>query len=132
MQPSLMTHDDDKEAFWALGVSKKGVTEPIAKWCVGVIHQSGYAGQHISFKTDQEPSILALKRAVAAAHVGETVPIESPVRSSKSNGRMEAALRVWQGQLRTQHIMLSARWGGELQSTAHCDFVFELFTSPKS
>ena len=60
MQPTLMMHDDGKEAFWALGVSKKGVTEPIVKWCADVIDQSGYVGQRITFKTDQEPSILAL------------------------------------------------------------------------
>ena len=52
-----MMYDDDKEAFWALGVSKKGVAEPIAKWCVDVIEQSGYIRQRITFKTDQEPSI---------------------------------------------------------------------------
>ena len=36
MQPTLTMYDDDKEASWALGVSKKGVTEPILKWCVDV------------------------------------------------------------------------------------------------
>ena len=33
--------------------------------------------------------------------MGETVPIESPVRASKSNGRMEGAVGIWQGQVRT-------------------------------
>ena len=53
----------------------------------GVLDQSGYEGQKISFKTDQEVSILALKKAIAALRIGETVPIESPVRASKSNGK---------------------------------------------
>ena len=52
-------------------------------------------------KSDKEPSILALQKAVSAERVGETVPIESPVRASKSNGRMENAVKVWQEQLRT-------------------------------
>ena len=52
-------------------------------------------------KTDQEPSILALKRAIAAERVGETVPLESPVRASKSNGMMENAAKLWQEHLRT-------------------------------
>ena len=51
MQPILIVYDDDKEAFWALGVSKKGVTEPIVKWCVDVIDQSGYVGQKITLQT---------------------------------------------------------------------------------
>ena len=71
MQPTLIMLDDDEEAFWALGVSKKGVTAPIAKLCVDVIDRSGYVGQKITFKTDQEPSILALKRAAAATHGGD-------------------------------------------------------------
>ena len=33
--------------------------------------------------------------------MGETVPVKSPVRDSKSNGMMEGAIRIWQGQLRT-------------------------------
>ena len=41
MRPTLMMYDDDKKAFWALGVSKKGRTVPIFKWCVDVIDQSG-------------------------------------------------------------------------------------------
>ena len=44
---------------------------------------------------------MALKKAVAATRVGETVPIESPVRASKSNGMMEGAVKLWQEQLRT-------------------------------
>ena len=52
-------------------------------------------------KSDQDPSILALKRAVAAARSGETVPTESPVRSSKSYRKMEGAIGIWQGQIRT-------------------------------
>ena len=54
MQPTLVMYDDDKKAFWALGVSQKGVTESIVKYVVGILDQSGYEGQQISFKTDQD------------------------------------------------------------------------------
>ena len=101
MQPTLVVYDDDKMAFWALGVEQKGVTEGIVRYLAGILDQSGYQGQKITVKSDQEPSILALKKAVAAERVGETVPIESPVRSSKSNGMMENAVKIWQEQLRT-------------------------------
>ena len=101
MQPTLVMYDDSKESFWALGVKQKGVTDSVVKYCVDTLDQSGYRGEKVTFKTDQEPSILALKKAVAVARVGETVPIESPVRASKSNGMMEGAVRIWQGQLRT-------------------------------
>ena len=99
MQPRLVIYDDSKDAFWAMGVRTKSVTEPLVRHFKGILDQSGYEGEKITMKSDQEVSIVALKRAVAAARLGETVPIESPVRSSKSNGRMENAIEVWQGQL---------------------------------
>ena len=46
---------------------------------VGTIEQSGYIEEKLTFQSDQEPSIVALKNAIAAARVGGTVPIESPV-----------------------------------------------------
>ena len=79
-----------------------------------MIDHSGSVGQKITFKTDQEPSIRVLKKAVAAARVGETVPIESPVRASKSNGRMEVAVRVWQGQLRTIKHYVERKMGSRI------------------
>ena len=113
MLPTLVMYDEDKQSFWAIGVAQKGVTDPIVKYCVGVIDQSGYQGERLTFKTDQEPSIVALKRAVSVARMGETVPIESPVRASKSNGMMEGAVKVWQDQLRALKHFTEARLGGE-------------------
>ena len=101
MQPTLVVLDDNKESVWALGVEQKGVTEGIVKFVAGILDQSGYQGQQLTMKSDQGPSILALKKAVAAERVGETLPIESPVSASKSNGRMGNAVKIWQEQLRT-------------------------------
>ena len=81
----------------------------MVKYGVGIIDESGYIGEKITFKSDREPSIVALKHAVSAARIGETVPIESPVRASKSNGMMENAVKIWQGQLRTIKHCVEAR-----------------------
>ena len=101
VQPSLVIFDDDKGAFWAIGTRTKTVTEQLVKYFKDILDQSGYIGEKITMKSDQEPSVVALKKAVAAARTGETVPIESPVRASQSNGRMEGAIGIWQGQVRT-------------------------------
>ena len=77
------------------------MTEGIFKYVAGILDQSGYRGQKLTMKSDQDTGILALKKAVAAERVGETFPIESPVRASKSNGRMEHAVKIRQEQLRT-------------------------------
>ena len=75
MQPSLIMYDDHMGAFWAAGVRAKGFSESIVKYVTAILDQSGYEGEKLTFKTDQEPSIVALKGAVAAARTGETVPI---------------------------------------------------------
>ena len=61
MQATLVLYDDDKRAFWAVGVAQKGPTEPIVKYVKDVLDQSGYEGEKITFKSDQEPAIVALK-----------------------------------------------------------------------
>ena len=69
----------------------------------------------MTFKCDQEPSIVAFKNAISAARVGETMPIESPVRAFKSNGIMEHALNSWQGQLRTVKHDVESRLGTHIE-----------------
>ena len=94
MQPCLVVYDDDKNAFWDVGIKSKAVTHSLVKCYKDLLDQSGYEGVKITMKSDQEPNILALKRAVAAARTGETVPIKSPIRSSNSNGKMEGAIGI--------------------------------------
>ena len=62
---------------------------------------AGYAGTKITIRSDQEPSIKAVKRAVAIKRAAVTAMIESPVRESKSNGRIERAVRTWRDQFKT-------------------------------
>ena len=61
-------YDDDKYAFWAIGVESKGPSETIAKYVKGVLDMTGYEGEKITLKTGQESSIIAPK-------------LESPVRA---------------------------------------------------
>ena len=56
----------------------KDVTEWLVKYVKDVLDQSGYNGEKIAIKSDQEPTMIALKRAVSAARVGETVPVDFP------------------------------------------------------
>ena len=74
MQVALVLYDDDRDSFWAVGIDAKGASEAMVQYGVGAIEQSGYIGEKLIFKSDQEPSIVALKNAIVAARVGETVP----------------------------------------------------------
>ena len=98
--PILVVYDSCKRAFWTVAVPQKGPVESIVKWCIDRLEDSGYIGEEITIKSDQEESIIALRKAISAARTGITTPVNSPVRCSKSNGQMERAVRGFQGQLR--------------------------------
>ena len=78
--PVLIAWDDGHRALWALPVDHKGAEEYVVNWLVRKIDEAGYSGVPLTIKTDQEPAIVALKRAVAIRRQAETTPIESPVR----------------------------------------------------
>lgn len=99
--PVLIWYDHVLKRLKALPVERTGVDDTVVKWCMGNIEEAGYSGSRITMKSDQEPAIVALKRASIVGRTAPTVPIESPVRESRSNGRIENAVRVWQGQFRT-------------------------------
>ena len=112
--PILILFDENHGAFWAMGMRSKAVNHPIVKWAVEKLNDSGYNGARITFKTDQEDTIVALKTAVAATRTGITTPIESPVRASKSNGRMERGVRTYTGHLRTIKVFTERTMGLEI------------------
>ena len=87
--------------FWPLGVKHKGVQQGPIKFLVDRLEEAGFSGERVTLKSDQEKAIVAYKTAIAASRKGETALIESPVRSSQSNGRAERAIRKWRDQHRT-------------------------------
>ena len=100
--PILIAFDHNSGAIWTLEVDKKGVESGIGvDWLTSRLDMAGYAGVKITIRSDQEPSIKAVKNAVAIKRAAVTAMIESPVRESKSNGRIERAVRTWRDQFRT-------------------------------
>ena len=115
MRAILVGYDHEKSGFWALPVERKGAQEEVVKWIVDKIDEAGYAGMAVTIKSDQEPAMIALKQAIAVRRKAETIPIESPVRESKSNGRIERAIRTWQAQFRTMRHHLESRIAEKLK-----------------
>ena len=109
MCPVLVGFDHVSNGIWALAVDQKGATRSSTKWVAGKIDEAGCAGTQVTIRSDQEESIIALKKAVAVYRQSETVSLESPVRDSKANGAAERAVRTWAGQLRTLRHHLESR-----------------------
>ena len=81
----LAAYDELKEVCWAVSAPRKGPLHGVVQWCVDKLEDSGYGGNGITVKSDQEESICELRRAIAAIRKGGTTPIHSPVRCLKSN-----------------------------------------------
>ena len=114
--PVLVAYDNAKKSVWTLEVEEKGIssTAVAVEWLVNKLDASGYHGTGISLKSDGEPSIVALKNAVAVRREGETSLLESPVRESKSNAHVERAIRTWRDQFRTLRHYTEHRLGTKI------------------
>ena len=77
-----------------MAAEAKGVNESSIKWGKERIDESGHIGTKVVLRSDQEDSIVALKRAIAVKRQAETVFLESPVRDSRANGGAERAVRT--------------------------------------
>ena len=77
-----------------MATNTKGPTESAVKWLSGKIDQAGCRGIKVVLKSDQEESIIALKKAVAILRQAPTVNIESPVRDSQAKGNAERVVRA--------------------------------------
>ena len=118
MRAIIVVYDHAKLGFWTLAVERKGAEESVVKWIVDKMEECGYAGVPLTLKSDQEPAMMSLKRAVALRRQAETPLVESPVRESKANGKIERAIRKWQGQLRTLRHHLEHRLGTKIDNSS--------------
>lgn len=107
--PVIVGYDHDSRGIWAMAVDSKGVTESSTKWLDGKINEAGQSGTKVVIRSDQEESIIALKKSVAIKRKAETVMIESPIRDSRANGSSEKAVRTWAAQVRTLRHHLESR-----------------------
>ena len=116
MRAILVCYDHNTSGLWVLPVSHKGAQEEVVKWVVDKLDESGYSGMDVTLKSDQEPAMISLKQAIAMRRKVKTPLIESPVRESKSNGRIERAIRSWQAQFRTIRHHFEARLGEKVKN----------------
>ena len=92
---------------------QKGNRNP---WIAGKIkddiEEFGFGGAPVRIKSDQEPAIVDVKRAVIAKRgSAPTIPVNSPVGDSQSNGRVENAITKVRNMVNTFLSSLESRWG---------------------
>ena len=93
----------------------KGNGDP---WIAGKIkddiEEFGYGGAPVRTKSDQEPSIVDVQRAVIAKRgSAPTILVNSPVGDSQPNGRVELVIKMVRNMVKTILSSLESRWGSE-------------------
>ena len=68
---------------------RKGVVLWLPREVNSELEMLGYGGCRVDLKSDQENAVMGVKRSVAAERSSPTSMLESPVRESQSNGKME-------------------------------------------
>ena len=112
----LVDYDDKTVSFGVYFCRKKGVVDWMSKAIVADLEFLGYKRCRISLKSDQENSVMAVKRPIAELREAPTSMLESLVRESKCNGKMERAVQNFQGQLRTLKLALEENIGVKVKA----------------
>ena len=104
-------------SIWAYAVRSKGASERwVAQQIVEDLEAIGLSNERIILKADQESSITDVQQAVANLRKGHGSAIEqSRVGDSNSNGRIERAIRAFNGLIRTRRSALEAKIGSKIQ-----------------
>ena len=106
------------KSWFATAVPQKGASGRFATdKCIEFIQENGDEENSILVKTDQEPSIQCLiKDLIDTRKEGKTIPEESPVRSSGSNGVVERGVQEIEGGIRALLLGLESRIGRRIDA----------------
>ena len=108
--PLIAIKDSESRAVFSHALEAKGVNDYAIAQCCADVTSLGY--RRVVFKSDQEPALVALLKAVAVKLEGvEVVPEESPVGESQANGEVENAIREIGKQIRTIKDFCEHKYG---------------------
>ena len=75
---------------------------------LGGLEDSGHVSE-LTLQSDQEESILALKGLIATVRTARTAMVESQVRVTRGNAKVERAVRTWREQFRKIKLHLETQ-----------------------
>ena len=110
--PHLQVKDSVSKMCWASPVPAKGADAFAVNFIMGVLEEIGYP--KLILRSDNEPSIKALKSAVKEASKLNIILEESKTGDSPSNGAAEVAVRETKRQCRCMKSALEEQLGKEV------------------
>ena len=117
----LGVKEKDRRMHMSTAVPKKGGSvDFVAKRVMAFLDELGLSHCPVTFKTDQEPSIIDLVNKLKSLRVGIITHIEnSQVGASASNGVMERGCQALEGMIRVLKDALETRWDRKIDSNHH-------------
>ena len=118
VQPNLVMVDHEAGRIWGYSLNEKSIYTGngwIQNRIARDIDNAGHKAVKIMVKSDQENSIVALQHEIQRLRDGRTIPINSPVGESESNGRVENAIRRVQDKVRTLKEHLESEAGTSIE-----------------
>ena len=115
--PCLQVKDEHSGTVWACTVSGKGEDTFAVNFVLGCLDECGY--KRIILRSDNEPSVKALKQKVKTATSVEVVLEEGKTGDSRSMGSVEAAVKETKRQCRAMKSSLQEKLGIELVDGHH-------------
>lgn len=104
--PVLVAYDDHLGTIWALGVATKEISKTIIDHVVRKLDVSGYRGAQVSLNSDEEPAIVAIKKAIAAARVGHSPRFGCPCARIRGRRRRRTCRANLAGQVSNPETFL--------------------------
>ncbi len=115
-RPILVVVDSKSKATFSHDMDAKGADQITIEQIEEDIRNMGYQAVTIVIKGDQEPSIVAIQeKIINNRKEGKTIPENSPVGESSSNGMVERAIRSVQGQIRTIKDQVETKTGRRIE-----------------
>ena len=105
-------------------------TLPQLVWIAGKIkddiEEFGYGSAPVRIKSDHEPAIIDVRRAVIPKRSNApNIPVNSPVGDPQSNGRVENAIKKVRNMVKTIISTLESKWGIRVTRDQFIPWMFE-------
>ena len=109
-----------KSLFACVCPTKGTECEVAAKLYLDAIQELGYKDCTVQFKNDQEPALMAVINLVSKSRSSPTIPENSPVGSSPSNGAVENAVGLVKGLIRRGRLAIEKRFSCKMPLNHMC------------